>query len=301
MPLRVSDLILCIMVNLACGLMLPLPCHAQDTYSKKKIKLPTALNEVSGVQWINRDRVLWINDSGGGASVWTTNDQGKLESKIDLPIINVDWEELTSDLSGNLFIGDFGNNNFQRAEMKIYKLNASLDLLDSIQYTYGDEMDFFDQKKINLDVEAMVWKDGNLHLFSKDKMDHKKTFFYHYILQDHGKKQIAKLAGRYQLPGYVISGAAIDPSRTQLALLMYQYRTVFGKIIASDAKILLIKNWTECFQDMDQIEVVSIPFWIQAAQYESIDFVNDHTLIVGAEKTWFMDPFFRILKINHRS
>lgn len=92
---------------------------------------------------------------------------------------SIDWEDITQDPSGNMYIGDFGNNNINRKDLTIYKIpNPSLIVEDtiiaeSIHFTYLNQFDFppaNDQK--NFDMEAMIWYRDSLHLFSKTELHH---------------------------------------------------------------------------------------------------------------------------------
>jgi sugar lactone lactonase YvrE len=36
---------------------------------------------------------------------------------------NIDWEDITKDKDGNLYVGDFGNNDNERKDLCIYKID----------------------------------------------------------------------------------------------------------------------------------------------------------------------------------
>jgi hypothetical protein len=51
------------------------------------------------------------------------NDQGEITNAINITdATNVDWEDLASDQEGNIYIGDFGNNDNLRKDLCIYKV-----------------------------------------------------------------------------------------------------------------------------------------------------------------------------------
>ena len=76
--------------------------------------LPSSLKEVSGNEIIYNSELIWmLNDSGNKAEVFGVNKDGKIKSIIKIKAKNHDWEDLTSDEKGNLYIGDFGNNNLK--------------------------------------------------------------------------------------------------------------------------------------------------------------------------------------------
>ncbi len=93
--------------------------------------LSKSLKEVSGNQMIANSELIWmVNDSGNKPEVFGVNQQGKLRKLLNVNAKNHDWEDLTSDAQGNLYIGDFGNNNQKRKKLTILKIRNQ-DLLNS--------------------------------------------------------------------------------------------------------------------------------------------------------------------------
>ena len=86
---------------------------------------PSKLKEVSGME-IEKDRIWVIEDSGTQDNVYLINRKAQIlkELKID-NAKNEDWEDLALDKSGNLYIGDFGNNLNKRERFTIYKVSYS--------------------------------------------------------------------------------------------------------------------------------------------------------------------------------
>ncbi|WP_115461123.1 SdiA-regulated domain-containing protein [Winogradskyella aurantiaca] len=85
------------------------------------------LKEISAVEYDSKHKVFWvIQDSGNSNELIAINDQGKTTHRLKLKDTkNKDWEDLTIDAKGNLYIGDFGNNDKQRNTYKIYKVKES--------------------------------------------------------------------------------------------------------------------------------------------------------------------------------
>ena len=55
---------------------------------------------------------LWaVQDSGNESKLFNIDDKGGVIGEVNVGITNNDWEDLTCDAEGNLYIGDFGNNN----------------------------------------------------------------------------------------------------------------------------------------------------------------------------------------------
>ena len=80
------------------------------------------LEENSGMVHYANGVLYFINDSGNDPILYrydtATNTYGEFEI---LNASNVDWEDLATDDSGNIYIGDFGNNDNRRRDLKIYK------------------------------------------------------------------------------------------------------------------------------------------------------------------------------------
>jgi hypothetical protein len=82
-----------------------------------------AIDECSGIVASRRFRgVYWVhNDSGDRARFFGIDLRGKLLAEFAVDgADNVDWEDVAVDDSGQLYIGDFGNNRSKRRDLVIY-------------------------------------------------------------------------------------------------------------------------------------------------------------------------------------
>ena len=52
------------------------------------------------------------------------NSNGKIKKVVVVNAENNDWEDLTADDKGNLYIGDFGNNHNKRKNLSILKIKS---------------------------------------------------------------------------------------------------------------------------------------------------------------------------------
>ena len=85
--------------------------------------IPVLLNEVSGIEQSPNSESIWmINDSGNKPQLFLVNLEGTIEGVIDINAKNRDWEDLTLDLEGNLYIGNFGNNGNASKKLSILKI-----------------------------------------------------------------------------------------------------------------------------------------------------------------------------------
>lgn len=197
--------------------------------------MPENLEECSGMAYMSPNILFHINDSGNKPEVFVTDTTGKLLQSHCIPgITNVDWEEITIDNNGNLYIGDFGNNNNRRKDLVIYKVKASDILLgkndmiiEEIHFSYPDQESFPPERaKRNFDMEAMVHRDNGLYLFSKNRTSPFNGYTHCYRLPDHKGDFVAEKADSFKtgvgvMESYWISGAAYDEDRGILILLGY--------------------------------------------------------------------------------
>ena len=185
-------------------------------------ELDNDLDEVSGLAYI--DNQVWThNDSGSGDEVYVVDPIiGEVVQQVIIANAdNVDWEDLAED-DQFLYVGDFGNNLGNRTDLRIYKVNKN-DLGNNfvnagiINFSYSDQTDFTpSQNTNNYDCEAMIFHNGNLHLFSKNWEDNKTK---HYILPSTPGTYIANLQETYNVNG-LITAADIN-EEGYLVLLGY--------------------------------------------------------------------------------
>jgi hypothetical protein len=135
--------------------------------------LPAELNENSGMIWY--DGLIWtINDSGSEPFIYVVDTTGQIIRIIRLAgAENTDWEEIAQDDSF-VYIGDVGNNEGKRTDLRIYKISKN-DLTDTvvapevIQYAYADQTDFTPEAyNTPYDCEALISNGDSLFLFTKN-------------------------------------------------------------------------------------------------------------------------------------
>lgn len=188
--------------------------------------LASQLSENSGLIFFHNQ--LWThNDSGGEAALFiidTTN--GNIIHKVVVKnAVNTDWEDIAQD-DINIYIGDFGNNNGNRTDLKILKISKdSLQNLpdsvnaENILFSYADQSDFTSQpQNTEYDCEAMMVKGDSIFLFSKDWVNNHCKLY-----------TLPKSSGTHQAvaidsfdTGGMITGADID-SAGNIVLIGYNY------------------------------------------------------------------------------
>ena len=241
--------------------------------------LPGKLAENSGLIFYN-DLFWTFNDSGGENKIYGFNPNGIIEIEIKIEgAKNEDWEDIAQD-ENHIYIGDFGNNNGVRSNQKIYKINKN-DIAETEEQTVSaDEINFnfanqknFDFQQLNtpFDCEAMVEMNGNLYIFTKDWTDRTTTVYQ--IPKENGDYEI-KLIEKFNVTG-LITGADINPEKTQLALIGYKS---FKPIVwlFSDISANSFFEGEKIYIEMDSIF---------NAQTEGVCFKGNDSIIISCEQT----------------
>jgi len=138
--------------------------------------LSANLSECSGLHMIDGS-LLSIEDSGNDNAVFEIDTvTGEIVREVIIGNTeNIDWESITADESF-LYIGDFGNNNGSRQDLRIFRVPLD-EYLDSditqsvevISFNYADQTDFTSNPlATNFDAEAFCSYGDSLILFSKN-------------------------------------------------------------------------------------------------------------------------------------
>ena len=86
--------------------------------------LPNELKEVSGTEVLTNSNLIWmINDGGNKSTLYGVSEKGKIKKEIEIKAKNTDWEDLTTDEKGTIYIGNFGNNTNSRKNLRILKID----------------------------------------------------------------------------------------------------------------------------------------------------------------------------------
>lgn len=252
----------------------------------KKVKLPDILEEASGLYIDEGNKLWWINDSGNAPALYVTNAKGELQSTINLKAINNDWEDLTHDTDGNIYIGEFGNNANKRKNLKVYRYNPISEALDSIAFTYPDQTEFPPpSEQRNFNMEGFIWLNNKLHLFSKNSISKGNDYSKHYTLSTSKREQVAELRDSVLLKNRVVTAAAISPDRQTVVLLTYDFKVRWKFFPRSKVSLFIIKNFKDDDFLSGTITEQRVRFFAPVTQYECVDFIDNETVLIASEKT----------------
>lgn len=247
---------------------------------KTEFSLPKKLKEVSGMAISQDQKTIWaIEDAGNKNVVYGLDLKGNLIA--DVLVVNADnndWEDITKDNAGNIYIGDFGNNENDRQNLSILKLDLksetqkSAKVIQTTKFHYEGQTEF-PPKKSNLlyDCEAFVEKDGNFYLFTKNRSKgFDGTFLVFQIPNKEGDFE-AKLIGKLKLEGgyndAAITSASIN-SKNQIVLLTHK-------------NIHVLSGFAPDNFNSAKIQKLSLN---HNSQKEAVVFLDDKTLLIADEK-----------------
>jgi hypothetical protein len=157
--------------------------HSQISDFKEKFELPSAVEETSGLLFLD-GKIITNNDGGDAANLYEIDSlTGNLLRTININnATNVDWEDLADDET-YIYIGDFGNNNGTRTDLKIYKIlksdfkNNTQVSSEIISFSYEDQTNFNSSNTHNFDAEAFVIYEDSILIFTKNRGDFKTNVY----------------------------------------------------------------------------------------------------------------------------
>jgi len=156
--------------------------HLAYSQSLEKIaKLDSRLKEISGLTFLNDTVLIAHNDSGNEAVLYFLDLKGKIiHQTLVSNAKNVDWEDISTNGKGTIFIADIGNNANKRKNLKIYCVASDSILYKEeteakiIELSYEDQKEFPpSHEQLHYDAEALSFYNDSLYIFTKS---HSKPF-----------------------------------------------------------------------------------------------------------------------------
>jgi len=195
--------------------------------------LPKEFNENSGITTLEKGKIWLIEDSGNDDAIYEVSTRGKRLREFKVKNAkNIDWEDLTKDDKGNLYIGDFGNNNNDRKDLVIYKIpNPTAQPGDKIEaekinFKYPDQKEYPPMpSKRKYDTEALFYLDSMLYIITKDRSSPFSGEALIYTVPAKAGNYDATMVGTFNTCNKSttcqITSAAISPDKKKIVLLGY--------------------------------------------------------------------------------
>jgi len=273
-------------------LILSAGCESENF--KFLAELPKSLDEVSGAEITAHSNYIWmLNDGGNSPKLYGVSTKGKIKEELKIDAKNHDWEDLTSDEEGNLYIGDFGNNDSKRKNLAILKVKkkalndkGKIDI-DRISFSYPNQEKFPPKNKnLYFDCEAFFYFKNNLYLFTKSRVDNDFGKTSLYKVPTKKGKHVAKLLGTFTTCNTMdcwITAADISDDGKTVALLSPKSVWTFTDFKNDD-----FLNGTP----------TEFPLGGRYSQKESICFKDNTTLYITDEKAHGSDGNLYQLSLN---
>jgi hypothetical protein len=172
--------------------------------------------------------IYTFNDSGNPSVFYKVNpENGALVQSISVTNFdNKDWEDITAD-EDYIYIGDFGNNDGIRTDLRVLKIDksqfanntaASVSVTaEIIQFSYTEQTSFLSTSTHNFDCETIISKGDFLYLFTKDRGDNNTRAYK--LSKVPGQYPLTTLAS-YQVNG-LITGGDYNAQTNELVLIGY--------------------------------------------------------------------------------
>jgi hypothetical protein len=246
----------------------------------KYCDLEEEMKETSGI--ILYEGNIWtINDSGGFPEIYKIDKvTGAVNQTVSIANgSNRDWEDITQD-DKYIYVGDFGNNDGNRTDLKIYKI-AKGEITDKkkvsvnatiIGFSYSDQQSFEENNhNHNFDCESLISDGDSLMIFSKDWADGKTRMY-----------KIPKIPGQYNIDPLetfdadgLVSGADFSEVDHKLVLIGYKDHIPF---------IFLVNDFNGRTLIGKEIFRFNL-FKMRGSQTEGITWSTDETVLFSTEQT----------------
>lgn len=256
-----------------------------DSTNKEKLEqiglLPTAINESSGLILLG-DVLLTHNDRGSLPFLYVldTSNAQLINTVQASTIFYEDWEELTQS-DEQIFIGDFGNNDGDRNNLKILIINknsfnpttsSTVPVDGIIEFNYPEQTSFTPSNNHNFDCEAFFFFNNYLYLFTKNR-GNTKTYLY----------KLPAVAGQYEAEridsfnvGALVTAADINKEGNSICL------TAYNK--SGNCYLLFFDNFSEDNFFSGAFRKYTLGTFANIGQVEAVAFNSSNEVFISTER-----------------
>jgi hypothetical protein len=261
---------------------------------KSIISLPEEIKETSGLAYFN-NLLYTHNDKGNSNSLYALNkNNGKIESTYTISDVkNIDWEDL-AESEEYIFIGDIGNNDGNRRDLRIFKIKKSkflnkestnIKVDEIIEFKFADQDQFKNSKKHNFDSEALIYFKDYLYLFSKNRGG---SLCNVYKIPSKSGNYTVKIIDSFNIKG-LITGAAIAPSNNRIILTGYDKD--------ANSFIYTLEGFNNDRFFTGKSSRIILGTFEKIGQIEGVVFEDENTIFISSEKTKDQKPKLYKLKL----
>ncbi|MGH1335105.1 MAG: T9SS type A sorting domain-containing protein [Aureispira sp.] len=256
--------------------------------------MPSVLSENSGLLFSPQGRLWLHNDSGDSAKLYEIDTFGVVQQSILVNGVQaVDWEDITQDPQGRVYVGDFGNNSNNRQNLAIYRL-PSLDSLtgnsttaETIRFYYPEQTAYPPANTaLKYDAEALIYYQDSLYIFTKDRTNPHQGYTWLYRVPADTGYHAAELLDSFNTQQtnviFEVTGAALSPNGQQLALL-------------GATRLWLFSNFSNGRFFDGNVQVLNFS---GISQKEALDFASNSLLYIGNESSLLGAAELRALDLS---
>lgn len=261
------------------------PSFSQDFFIRKICDLPSNIRETSGLVYMGENSFVTINDKGNDPIVFQFDTNGTITNETKLyNTTNIDWETLSIKDDSFLIVGDVGNQLNQRKDLGFYTIPIDSLIFDfctavASYFNYEDQVDYPPKfNKQHFDCEASVFYKDEIYFFTKDRsIPYEGESHVYRVLPEPGLQTAYRVGEYITNTNYdlgSITGAAISPDNTKIALISYG-----GIFIFHEPGITSFSN----------SQFITTLLFKDYARREAICFKDESTLYYTQE-AWEEDP-----------
>lgn len=249
--------------------------------------LPTEVQETSGLVFYG-DKLITHNDSGNEPLLFEidTTTRQLIRTINILNAVNTDWEDIAQD-NTYFYIGDFGNNNGNRQDLGVYRINKSdydsegQVTADRISFSYEDQTDFSVGQNSDWDAEALIVYGDSLVIFTKQWQSRATVA---YSIPRVPGSYVARRMGEYDVNG-LVTGATYNTEGEEIFLCGYSQ--------ALQPFVLRLSEFPAASLFDGIVEKTSLD--VGFAQVEGITHVSIGTYLFSSERFVNTSPSFTLV------
>lgn len=240
------------------------------------------LDEISGmVASINNPGYYWVhNDSGGEPAVFLVDSDGKYITRRTLNTSNQDWEDIAcvkSPIDGKayLYIGDFGDNNARRSQVRVImleepKIDFTKEIKDEVVTGHKNIMVVYPTGPT--DAETLIVDPINLDLYIVTKREaHCRVFLVEYPYE--GFPNVLEHVGT--LPYGEMTAGDISQDGSQILIRNYGEAFYWQRVKDKPLKYTFL-NSPECLELIPEPKGESICFSLDGKSFYTVSEVKGY-------------------------